>query len=291
MKPIIKYLAAAAALLAVASCGKFSGTPREITIQAGIGAMTKVATTGDKAAFEAGDKIAVFAWTGDKTAVPAARAVDGVANTLGTDGKWTPAAQMLWDDDESAHYFLGVYPLRTITDFTADPYTLDPADQKASDLLLATNLIGLTPSATPVALVFGHAMARLDVNLAFRNQWGTTPTVSSVTATAKKAATVDLLSAAVTPTGDAAKVALAKKSDAAWSGLQVPQTGLRTLTITIDGQDYVFTHSADIPLVGGQYTTLNLTMGRDTIELDSIVITDWQAGTSIDGGDVFKPAS
>ena len=292
MKPIIKYLAAAAALLAVASCGKFSGTPREITIQAGIGAMTKVATTGDKAAFEAGDKIAVFAWTGDKTAVPAARAVDGVANTLGTDGKWTPAAQMLWDDDESAHYFLGVYPVHSVTSFTADPYTVDPADQKTSDLLLATNLTGLTPSSTPVALAFSHTMARLDVNLTFRNQWETTPTVSAVTATSKKTATVDLLTAAVTATGDAAKVALAKKDNAAWSGLQVPQTGLRTLTITIDGQDYVYTHSADIPLKGGQYTTVNLTVGRDQISLSSeITIDDWTSGGDPVGGDIFEPAS
>ncbi len=286
MKRTITYLLAAAALLSLAACSKFPGRSREITIRAGIGSLTKVAATGDKAAFEAGDRIAVYAWTGGKTAVPAIRVVDGVANTF--DGtSWTPAAQMLWDDDKSAHYFLGVYPVHAVTDFTADAYTLDPADQKASDLLLATNLTGLTPSSTPVELAFSHAMARLDVNLSFRNQWETTPTVTAVSATAKKTATVNLLTAAITATGDAAKVVLAKKSDAAWSGLQIPQAGLRTITITIDGKDYVFTHNADIPLKAGQYTTVNLFVGRDKIDVGSMTISNWITGTTIDGGEAL----
>ena len=284
MKRTITYLLAAAALLSLAACSKFPGRSREITIRAGIGSLTKVATNGDKAIFETGDRIAVYAWTGSKAAVPATRAVDGVANTFnGT--KWTPAAPMLWEDDESAHYFLGVYPVHTVTDFAADPYTLDPADQKASDLLIATNLKGLTPSATPVALAFGHAMARLDVNLSFRNQWESTPTVTSVSATARKTATVNLLTTAVTATGEAAKVVLAKKSDAAWSGLQVPQTGFRTITVTVDGKDYIFTHTSDIPLTAGKYTTVNLFVGRDRIELGSMTINDWLAGTTIEGGE------
>ncbi len=284
MKKLIKYLFAAAALLSLAACSKFPGRFREITIQAGIGPLTKVAATGDKAAFEAGDRIAVYAWTGGKTAVPAIRVVDGVANTF--DGtRWTPAAQMLWDDDKSAHYFLGVYPVHAVTDFTADPYTLDPADQVASDLLIATNLTGLTPSAAPVALAFSHAMARLDVNLSFRNQWESTPTVTSVSATARKTGTVNLLTTAVAATGEAAKVALTKKSDAAWSGLQVPQDGFRTITITIDGKDFVYTHTSDIPLTAGKYTTVNLFVGRDRIELGTMTINDWLAGTTIENGE------
>ena len=284
MKTIIKYLAAAA-LLALSACGKLPGQAQRITVQAGIGPLTKVASTGDAAAFEAGDRIAVYAWLDDDKAVPAVRVVDGVANTLGADGKWVPAVPMLWKDASSKHYFLGIWPVHTVTNFTADPYTLDPADQKASDLLLAANLTGIKPTATPVALEFSHAMARLDVNLSFRNQWETTPTVTAVSATAKKTATVNLLTAAVTATGDAAKVVLAKKSDAAWSGLQVPQTGFRTITVTVDGKDYIFTHTSDIPLTAGKYTTVNLFVGRDRIELGSMTINDWLAGTTIEGGE------
>ena len=278
------FILAAASALAIAACGKLSESSPAITIEAGIGTMTKVATDGDKATFESGDKISVYAWLGSATEVPATRVVDGVVNTLGSDGKWTPASQMLWDDKTSKHYFLGVSPVRSVTSFSADTYTLDPADYVASDLLIATNTGGITPSATPVKLAFDHAMARLDVNLSFRNQWTTAPTVTSVTASAKKTATVDYLAKKVTATGDAAVIALKAKDNVIWSGLQVPQEGVRTLTITIDGTDFVFTHTADIPLVGGKYTTVNLTVGRDKIELASdITIADWTAGSTLNG--------
>ena len=274
---------AAASGLVLAACGKLPGNPEAITIQAGIGTMTKVATDGAKASFESGDKISVYAWTGSVDAIPATRVVDGVVNSF--DGtKWTPAAPMLWDDRTTKHYFLGVSPARTVTSFTADSYTLDPADYAASDLLIATNLKGLISKDNPVALEFSHAMARLDVNLSFRNQWATAPTVSSVKTSARKTATVDYLVKKVTATGDAASIALKAKDNASWSGLQVPQSGVRTLTITIDGQDFVFTHTADIPLESGKYTTVNLTVGRDKIELASdITIADWTSGSTLNG--------
>ena len=276
-------LFSAMAALVLAACGKLTGPGPAITIQAGIGTMTKVATTGDKVAFESGDKISVFAWLGSAEAIPATRVVDGVVNTF--DGtKWTPAAQMLWDDNSSKHYFLGICPVRSVTSFTADPYTLDPDKYADSDLLIATNDAGLTSKDNPVKLGFEHAMARLDVNLSFRNQWETAPTVTSVTATAKKTATVDYLAKKVTATGDAAAVALKAKDNVVWSGLQVPQEGVRSLTITIDGTDFVFTHTADIPLVSGKYTTVNLTVGRDKIELVSdITIANWTAGSTLNG--------
>ena len=279
------YILLFAALLTV-SCAKQAGQERFITVEAGIGSMTKVEYTGDEAKFVGGDKISVFAWTGDASAIPATLVVDGVVNTF--DGsKWTPASQMLWDDNSSKHYFLGVSPARTVTDFTADAYTLDPDDFGASDLMIAVNKEGLEPSGTPVALNFTHAMARLDVNLTFRNQWAAAPTVSAVTVKAQKSATVDYLSKLVTAsgTGTAEAVALKSSENAAWSGLQVPQTGVNTITITIDGKDYVFTHTADIPLESGKYTVLNLAVGRDQIELSGeIKISNWTSqGAAIEG--------
>ena len=281
----ILFLMAAAGLV-LTSCGKLPDS-RLITIEAGIGTMTKVTyTTDDAAVFASGDELSLYAWMGSSSAVPAVRIVDGVKNTF--DGaKWTPDLPMLWDDKSSKHYFLGISPARKVTNFTADPYTLDPANFAASDLLIATNLDGLTPTSKPVPLNFSHAMARLDVNLTFRTQWASAPTVTSVTATAKKTATVDYLSKTVSATGTAAPVALTAKNNAAWSGLQVPQEGVRTITIRIDDKDYVFTHTADIPLAGGKYTTVNLNVGRDKIELASVItISNWTAGTTISDGEV-----
>ena len=290
------YLAAAAALLALAACNKeLAPEAGDITIDASIGAMTKVSYDGASTSFTAGDEVSVYAWMGDATAVPDTRVVDGVRNTLGTDGKWTPATQMRWRTVTDAHYFLGVYPAKDITDFTADAYTLDPAAAAytASDLLIATNLTGVKASDGAVALNFDHAMAKLDVNLKFRSQWDATPTVSSVTVTAKKTATVNYLTKAVTATGDASAVDIPAAATAAtgyalsYSGLQVPQTGMTTVTVTIDSKEYVYESTTDIPLESGKYTTLGLIVGKDKLELGSISVTDWEAGTTLPDGDAM----
>lgn len=280
------FILAAASALVLASCSKAASDIPAITIEAGIGSLTKVSYDGDTATFQSGDKLSVYAWTGSASAVSSSLAVNGIVNTF--DGsKWTPESPMLWEDKSSAHYFLGISPAREVTNFTADSYTLDPTKFTASDLLIAKNVDGLTPSSTPVSLSFTHALARLDVNLTFRNQWDATPTVTSVAATAKKSATVDYLAKEFTVNGSASAVSLTKGTDAKWSGLQIPQDGVKTITVTIDGKDYVFTHTTDIPLKGGKYTTVNLTVGRDRIELagSGITISDWTAGDTIDGGE------
>ena len=295
-KQIIITLAAAAGILALGGCNKENGFNEagDITIQASVGAMTKVSYddgSKNKTSFTAGDQIAVYGWLGSADAVPATRLVDGVANTLGTDGKWTPASQMLWKPGTDAHYFLGVYPVHAITSFTADAYTLNTADYTASDLLIATNLGGVKASQGPVALTFDHAMAKLTVNLKFRSEFGGTPAVSSVTVSAKSTATVDYLTKAVTATGDAAAVDIPAATTVptgyalSFSGLQVPQEGVRTVTVTIGTQEYVYEAAADIPLVRGQYTTLGLVVGKDKIELNSVSVSDWTAGADLIGGE------
>jgi len=291
MHTVKYFLLTLLSLAAIVACNREDLYPdagsRPISIEAGIGVMSKVAVSGNSTNFETGDAISLYAWTGSSSAVPATRVVDGVKNTLAADGSWTPASPMLWADNVSPHFFLGIYPFRNVTDFKADAFTLDPADS-ASDLLVATRLEGIKATDKPVALTFDHAMARLDVNLTFRTQWASAPTVSSVKATAKTTATVDYLSKTklVSATGTATSVALTARNNAAWTGLQVPQEGVRTLTIRIDDKDYVFTHSADIPLAGGKYTTVNLNVGRDKIELASdIMISNWTAGTTISGGE------
>ena len=295
MKAIRSFTFAVLGIAALAACSRENTKPSDtispITIQASIGGLSKVQTSGNTAVFESGDQVAIYAWTGSATAVSTPLVVDGVKNTF--DGsKWTPEVQMLWADMVTPHYFIGVCPARTVSSFTADEYTLDPAKYEESDLLIATNVAGLKAQDDPVALAFDHVMAKLYVNLTFRNQWETEPTVSAVTATAKKTATVDYLAKTLTATGKAGAVAINSTANNAWSGLQVPQTGMNTITVTIEGKDYVYTHSADIPLVGGKYTTVNLVIGRDQIHLASeITISDWTSqGDAIDG-DVFKPAA
>jgi len=305
---------AAAAALCLTACNKEGGIAdnRTITVEASIGAMTKATYDGDKSAFAAGDSLSLFAWLGDNTAIPQKLVVDNVTNKLGEDGKWTPATQMLWDDMTSQHYFMAVSPARTVISFTADPFVLDPAadEYQKSDLLIATSVTGLVATSNPVSLTFDHAMAKLNVNLTFRNQWtpGNPPVepyteakIKGLEATAKDNATIDYLKKTVTATGEATQLAMnkIKNANAHWTVLMVPQAGFRTITIELEGNDewlggndtYVFTHTADIPLVSGKYTTVNLIVGRDqiTLDKDGIIINDWVAGETIDNGEAQVP--
>ncbi|MCK8623893.1 fimbrillin family protein [Prevotella sp. E13-27] len=254
--------------------------------------MTRATTTGNTTVFDAGDGVSIYAWTGSATAVAADKVVNGVVNTLGADGTWTPATPMLWADMVTPHYFLGIYPARTVTDFTADPYTVDNTDYEQSDLLVARQTSGLTATQNPVSLTFDHAMAKLYVNMNFRNQWDAAPEVTSCEATAAKTCTIDYL-AKTYAAGEQDAVALTAKDAAegyarSFSGLMIPQTGFRTVTLTIGGQAYVYTHAEDIPLEAGKYTIVNLIVGRNKIELGEVSINDWTEGSTISGGQALQ---
>ena len=302
------------ALVCAAACNK-AGNNKEaasvtITVNAGI-RETKVAYDGNKAVFEAADDLALFAWIGDKTAIPAQLVVNNVTNILGTDGLWAPVKQMLWYDMVTPHYFMAVSPSREVASFTADPYTLDPATDKyeESDLLIAINDAGLKANDNPVQLTFDHAMATLNVNLKFHNQWteGNPPSqteitealIQSVEATAKDHATIDYIHKAVTATGEWAQVALNKVKNASWTTLMIPQDSFSIIYITLDGNDawlggngtYTFRSAEPIKLESGKVTTVNLIIGRDqiTLDKDGITITDWASQGDATEGEVFKP--
>lgn len=307
MKKYIPFLMTVAAAALFVGCNKSAENTdvKSISVKASIGSMVKVSYDGDKSAFVAGDSLALFAWTGDKTAIPGELVVNNVINKLGTGGLWTPATQMLWDDMTTPHYFMAVAPARTVTSFTADPYTLDSAADKfqQSDLLIAINDKGLVATDNPVSLVFDHAMAKLVVELAFHNQWteGNPPSqtviteakIGAVAATAKDHATLDYIHKAVTATGEDAQVAMNKVENAKWTTLMVPQAGFRTVSITLEGNDawlggngtFVFNSTTDIPLVSGKVTVVSLIIGRDQITLDKtgISIVDWAEEATIDG--------
>lgn len=314
MKKYIIISLALAACLLLAACNKDNGRDgaKAITVKAEIGSLTKAAYDGVKSSFAAGDALSLFVWTGDNTVIPAEGPfiVGGVVNTLKEDGKWWPETQMLWDDMTTPHYFMAVSPVRDILSFTEDPYSLLPAadSYQQSDLLIATNVAGLVATSNPVELVFDHAMAKLNVNLTFRNQWtqgnppeapNTEAIISMIQATAKTGATINYINKVVTVTGENSSILLNKVTNASWTTLMVPQEGFRTIEIFLSENDewwggnglYKFTHSADIPLESGKVTTVNLIVGRDQINLKEggITITDWAAGEVINNGEAQIP--
>lgn len=292
-------LATTAALLAACSTDSDVLPPQDlgqIRVTASVGAMTRVAHSGNSTTFETNDRISVYAWLGADNDMQRL-VVDNSINTLGGDGTWTAEPQMLWADNTSDHYFLGIYPERNgATDYDADPYTLDFNNQTASDLLVARTTA--KPTGSAVKLEFEHVMAKLVVNLSFRNEWTIAPEVVSVTAVACTEATVNYLEnpVEVTPaTGQNLVVIPFTGTSASFAGIMIPgQSGFRTINVTLEnGKVYTYTHPSGIDLQPGRYTTVNLVLGRDNIKLDDagINVSDWENGTSIDGGEATEAYS
>lgn len=297
----IKNLLLATTAILLAACSTDSDVlpPQDlgqIRVTASVGAMTRVAHSGNSTTFETNDRISVYAWLGADNDMQRL-VVDNSINTLGGDGTWTAEPQMLWADNTSDHYFLGIYPERNgATDYDADPYTLEFNNQTASDLLVARTTA--KPTGSAVKLEFEHVMAKLVVNLSFRNEWTIAPEVVSVTAAACTEATVNYLEnpVEVTPaTGQNLVVIPFTGTSASFAGIMIPgQSGFRTINVTLEnGKVYTYTHSADIDLQPGRYTTVNLVLGRDNIKLDDagINVSDWENGTSIDGGEATEAYS
>ena len=235
--------------------------------------------------FEEGDEISVYAWTGDATVAPETRerVVNNAINKL-TNGSWISNPQMLWKNNRDKHYFIGVYPTKAISDLTAGEYAFDETKQVESDLLVAVNKDGLSYNVDeqqPVPLTFTHVMAKLVVNLTYKNQWGTEgPTVDKVVVgNAAKSATVNYLTKVVTPSAVAEDKAdfdmPALTANKKYASIIIPQDGVQKITITIGGKDFIYDNGTPFKFESGKITTVNLEVGRDVIKLGDVNISDW----------------
>lgn len=285
--------------LALGSCsdnenGIGGETSKYITVSTSIGNMTRVATdaNGDQT-FEEGDEISVYAWTGDATVAPetSERVVNNAINKL-TNGSWVSTPQMLWKNNRDKHYFIGVYPTKAISDLTAGEYAFDETKQTESDLLVAVNTDGLSYNADEqqtVPLTFTHVMAKLVVNLTYKNQWGTEgPTVDKVVVgDAVKSATVNYLTKVVIPSAVAEDKAdfdmPALTANKQYASIIIPQNGVQKIIIVIDGKKFIYNNGTPFKFESGKVTTVNLVVGRDTITLNEVKITDWETSTPITG--------
>ena len=291
MKKKTYLFALMAMVLTLGSCsdnenGIGGETSKYITVSTSIGNMTRVATDANGGqTFEEGDEISVYAWTGDATVAPETRerVVNNAINKL-TNGSWVSTPQMLWKNNRDKHYFIGVYPISAISDLSAGEYTFDETKQVESDLLVAVNKDGLSYNVDeqqPVPLTFTHVMAKLVVNLTYKNQWGAEgPTVDKVAVgNAAKKATVNYLTKVVTPSAVAEDkadfdmpVLTANKQ---YASIIIPQDGVQKITITIGGKDFIYDNGTPFKFESGKITIVNLEVGRDVIKLGDVNISDW----------------
>ena len=296
MKTKYYIFALAAMTMTLGSCSDSENTtgteaPKSITVSTSIGKMTRI-TTDEKGAqaFSEGDEISVYAWTGSADKVPAAaeRVVNNAINKL-TDKVWVATPQMLWKNNLDQHYFIGIYPTKNVDNLTADTYTFNAEDQAASDLLVAVNTKGLSYNKNAqdaVQLDFTHVMAKMVVNLTYKNQWGGTPTVKNVVVSdAVKEATINYLTKAVTPTTTAQAdfEVPATVANTQYVSVLIPQNGIQKLAITIGDKTFIYDNGTPFNFESGKITTINLEVGRDQVILDEVKISDWENGSTFKG--------
>ena len=296
MKTKYYIFALAAMTMTLGSCSDSENTtgteaPKSITVSTSIGKMTRI-TTDEKGAqaFSEGDEISVYAWTGSADKVPAAaeRVVNNAINKL-TDKVWVATPQMLWKNNLDQHYFIGIYPTKNVDNLTADTYTFNAENQLASDLLVAVNVKGLSytkDAKDAVKLDFTHVMAKMVVNLTYKNQWGGTPTVKNVVVSdAVKEATINYLTKAVTPTATAQAdfEVPATVANTQYVSVLIPQNGIQKLAITIGDKTFIYDNGTPFNFESGKITTINLEVGRDQVILDEVKISDWEDGSTFKG--------
>lgn len=277
----------AATLTACSNDDNGGKAPKYINIDAQLSQPTKTTIAADGTmSFTSGDAISVYAWTGSASTLPTTAdgfVVAGNTNTF-NGSTWTASPQMLWKDLTSPHFFIATYPQR---DITQTNFTLDTSKQAECDVMVATNLgtdsKGIIATETAIPLAFDHLMAKLQVNLQFRNQWGESgPTSVAVSINSKSSATIDYLAKSVTPTGDASYINLPSVAAAvegyakSYESIVIPVSDLKNIKIAIDGHDYIYTHDTAIQLQGGKTTIVNLMVGRNEITLGSMSIKGWE---------------
>ena len=268
-------------------------TSKYITVSTIIDNMTRVATDANGGqTFEEGDEISVYAWIGAPTVAPETRerVVNNAINKL-TNGSWVSTPQMLWKNNRDKHYFIGVYPISAsaISDLSAGEYTFDETKQVESDLLVAVNKDGLSYNVDEqqtVPLTFTHVMAKLVVNLTYKNQWGGIPTVEKVVVgNAAKEAIINYLTKVVTPSATAKEdFSLPEITEnTKYVSVIIPQEEVTQLTIVIGGKNFVYDNGTPLKLESGKITTINLEVGRNEIKLGDVKITDWEDGSTFSG--------
>ena len=68
-----------------------------------------------------------------------------------------------------------------------------------------------------------------------------------------------------------------------YASIIIPQDGVQKIIIVIDGKNFIYNNGTPFKFESGKVTTVNLVVGRDTITLNEVKITDWETSTPITG--------
>lgn len=227
--------------------------------------------------FEPGDEYSLFFWSQTSSS--------GGAGSYKADG----SEPWYWDalsPDSSPIDFLAWYPVFNPIGPTIQAYKVaNAASPQAQDLLMSTKVPAVTKNNI-VNLQFGHIMHKLVISLS-TNYYSTTDlsfaTVNLVNL--KSDASVDFMNGTVDETAASGTDSYAQATGKDVSFIVAPQSlvvNTEIIHIVIAGKTFVWKVPAILTtLESGKILTLNLSINRDVIVLQSGSISPWSTQASI----------
>ena len=288
-----KYIALAALTISFAACTQDEdfiprGDGDAVKITASIGALqTRVSYDAERnTTFDEGDQIKVE----NKL-----RTSKNVATYTLTDEEWNTADAFVWNG-ASKNEFEAWYPLTaSYTTFTI------PTDQSSEQLLGAADWMTASsgeidkPENQTLNLDFQHQLSKVTVTIAdWNDEFGGTAQEVSTPKIYSKGTDIEVVYATDGPnvtTSDGALTAITPSAVGhTYTAIVAPAkyaTTDKLMTFTVDGQE--MTVLATTPkltngLNAGLHYSFNLMVGKDAVTLNSVNVTEWANGGTIDGG-------
>ena len=288
-----KYIALAALTISFAACTQDEdfipqGDADAVKITASIGALqTRVSYDAERNTnFDEGDQIKV---------VNKLRTSKNVATYTLTDEGWNTADAFVWNG-ASKNEFEAWYPLTaSYTTFTI------PTDQSSEQLLGAADWMTASsgkidkPENHTLNLNFHHQLSKVTVNIAkWNSEFDSSEKVIENLKIYSKGTDIEVVYATDGPnvtTSDGALTAITPSAVGhTYTAIVAPAkyaTTDKLMTFTVDGQE--MTVLATTPkltngLNAGLHYSFNLMVGKDAVTLNSVNVTEWANGGTIDGG-------
>lgn len=264
-------ISAALVLLAALSCSKteqrnYYSDPDAVHFRAGVSSDTKtspIGTEAEQTQFNIGDKIAIS---------------DGGAfftYVLGTEG-WAPenpAKFIRWTSASTT--FKAYYPVRDGVSFSSASLPADQSTYNAiasADWMTATSTLSKPQSGFNVELQFQRKTARVKVTIdRYLDEFdGKNPTIESLSVCGTKTIAVNAAEAM-----SYYALLLPRSADAGSEFL--------TLTVSFTGGTKELVVRGIPDLEEGKTYSYSLTVGKNTVKVASIMVSDWGSGSESNG--------
>ena len=162
---------------------------------------------------------------------------------------------------------------------------------KASDYLYySSNAVKPSENGT-ISIPFDHIMSKLEITVTLRTQYGASET-TPITSAIGSATNATYSHAVATPwstPSDVSEIKLCPSGSysatgrtATYEAILIPQNiaeNIFGVKVTIDDKSYTWKSANAVTLEGGKKYTLNLTLGKDELTLNTLSVSNWNEKT------------